>query len=101
MFTFPIVCKECRSKVLYTNKELFEEWNFGDQDNLLPKGVVATKSSYLNCPNCGEPIYVDYASYNNILDFKRAIKNAGKFTNRPELDLEEVTEYMNRDLERF
>lgn len=89
MIKFPVVCNECKTKVLYTSKELFEEWNFGDKDNPLPMGVFATKSHYLNCPNCGEPIYVDYTSYSNMADLKKAIKNTGKFTNRPELELEE------------
>lgn len=89
MITFPIVCKECKTKVLYTNKELFEEWNFGDKDNPLPRGVVATKSHYLNCPNCGEPIYTDYTSYSSIEDLRRAIKDTCKFTKRVELELEE------------
>lgn len=89
MITFPITCKECKTKILYTNKELLEEWNFGDSDKPLSGGIVATKSHYLNCPNCGEPIYVDYVSYSDVEKLKEAIRNTYKFTNRPELELEE------------
>lgn len=83
------MCKECKTKILYTNKELLEEWNFGASDKPLPRGIIATKSHYLNCPNCSEPIYVDYVSYSDVEKLKEAIKNTCKFISRPELGLEE------------
>ena len=89
MITFPLICKECKTKILYTNKELFEEWNFGSKNKPFPKSIFATKSHYLNCPNCGEPTYVDYVSYSSIEELKKAIRDTGKFADRPELDLED------------